>query len=331
MTAVPSSGWSPDAEVHPFAVGLSARFRRVTSREGVLLYGPAGWGEWSPFPDYPPEIAATWLGAGIEAAVDGWPPARRTHVGVNTTVPAVAPERAHALVAASGCRTAKVKVAEAGQHLADDLARVEAVRDALGPVGRLRVDANGAWDVAAATAAIRALARFDLEYVEQPCATLGEMAQLRRHVDVRLAADESVRTAADPLRIQGLDAADVVVLKVQPLGGVRRCLEVADACGLPVVVSSAVETSVGLAQGVALAAALDDLPFDCGLGTQPLLADDVTSAPLCPVAGRVPVRRVEPDLLAPPPGREAERIMERFQQAARVRQPSRATGTPGAR
>src|SRR5690606_19988503 len=160
------------------------------------------------------------------AAEQGWPEPRRSRVPVNVTVPAVGPEQAWKVVRASGCATAKVKVAEPGQSLADDVARVEAVRDALdaaGPGGRVRGDANGAWSVEEAVTALRALARFDLEYAEQPVATLEDMAALRRRVDVPLAADESVRTAHDPLRIAGLDAADVVVLKVQPLGGVRAC------------------------------------------------------------------------------------------------------------
>jgi O-succinylbenzoate synthase len=179
--------------------------------------------------------------------------------------------------------------------LADDVARVEAVRDALGPDGKVRVDANGAWSLDDATKALQALNIFDLEYAEQPVASLEDMAALRRKVDVRLAADESVRRAEDPLRVAGLEAADIVVLKVQPIGGVRRCLEVAEACGLPVVVSSAVETSVGIAAGVALAAALPELPFACGLGTVSLLAADVTADPLLPVGGMLPVRAVAPD------------------------------------
>src|SRR5206468_9382204 len=189
-----------------------------------------------------------------------------------------------------------VKVAETGQTLSDDIARVEAVRDALGPDGKLRVDANAAWTVDEAVPALKALDVFALEYAEQPVRTLEEMAQLRRRVDVLLAADESVRRAEDPMRVVGLEAADIVVLKVQPIGGVRRCLEIAEACGLPVVVSSAVETSVGIAAGVALAAALPELPYACGLGTVSLLDGDVTSEPLLPLHGRLPVRKVVPDL-----------------------------------
>lgn len=278
-----------------FDVPMRVRFRGQDRRSGVLLHGPAGWGEFSPFPDYAAPTTGRWLQAAREAAYDGWPAPVRDTVPVNTTVPAVGPEQAHAMVRASGCRTAKVKVAERGQTLADDVARVEAVRDALGPDGRVRVDANGAWSVDEAVTALRALAGFDLEYAEQPVASLEDMAVLRRRVSVRLAADESVRTAEDPLRVAGLEGADIVVLKVQPLGGVRRCLEVAEACGLPVVVSSAVETSVGIAAGVALAAALPELPFACGLGTVSLLDADVTADPLLPVDGVLPVRRVTPD------------------------------------
>ena len=186
-------------------------------------------------------------------------PRVRDHVPVNVTVPAVGPEQAHAIVAGSGCRTAKVKVAEPGQPLSADVGRVEAVRDAIGADGKIRVDANGGWTVAQAARALGSLARFGLEYAEQPCATLDELADLRRRVQVPLAADESIRRAEDPLKVRAAGAADIVVLKAQPLGGVRAALEIAGACGLPVVVSSAVESSVGLAAGVALAAALPEL------------------------------------------------------------------------
>ncbi|MCJ0874993.1 o-succinylbenzoate synthase [Streptomyces sp. AP-93] len=283
----PPGGSGP---LHAFSIPMRVRFRGLTRREGCLLRGPAGWGEFSPFAEYGPRECARWLACAREAAYTGWPAPLRTRIPVNATVPAVSAGAAHALVSASGCTTAKVKVAEPGQSDAHDIARVEAVRDALGPAGRVRIDANGAWDLDHALRMLRALDRYDLEYAEQPCATLDEMARLRRRVNVPLAADESIRRAEDPVRVRAAGAADLVVLKVQPLGGVRAALAVAEACALPVVVSSAVETSVGLAAGIALAAALPELPYACGLGTIGLLAGDLTEAPLAPRDGWIEVR-----------------------------------------
>jgi O-succinylbenzoate synthase len=270
---------------HTYAIAMRTRFRGIDERQGMVWRGGVGWAEWSPFLDYDGPELVPWWRAAVEAAEQGWPEPVRTRVPVNSTVPALPPDRAHALAAAAGCATAKVKVAERGQALADDLARVEAVRDALGPEGHVRVDANGGWTVEEAETAVRQLARFGLEYVEQPCARVEELADLRRRlarsgVDVLIAADESIRRAEDPYRVRELEAADVAVLKVQPLGGVQACLEVADRIGLPVVVSSALETSVGIRAGVALAAALPELPYACGLNTVPLLAADLAVAPL---------------------------------------------------
>ncbi|NYD52718.1 O-succinylbenzoate synthase [Actinomadura luteofluorescens] len=278
-----------------YSIPMRTRFRGVTRREGALVRGPAGWGEFSPFAEYGPAECARWLAAAREAARDGWPEPVRDRIPVNATIPAVGPERAFEMTRESGCRTAKVKVAERGQTDADDLARVEAVRAAIGPEGRVRIDANGGWDVDRAARMIRSLDRWELEYAEQPCATLEELAAVRRRVDVPIAADESIRRAEDPLKVRAAGAADVAVLKVQPLGGVAASLRVAEACGLPVVVSSAVETSVGLAAGVALAAALPELRYACGLGTLSLLEGDVVRDPLRPVAGELEVRRPEVD------------------------------------
>jgi O-succinylbenzoate synthase len=277
-----------------FALPLRTRFRGILQRQGMVWRGPAGWAEWSPFLDYDGAELVPWLQAADEAAELGWPAPLRDRVPVNSTIPALEPEAAHRLTVLAGCRTAKVKVAEAGQTLADDLARVEAVRDALGPDGHLRVDANGGWSVDEAERAVRALARADLEYVEQPCVAVEELADLRRRlarasVDVRIAADESIRRTSDPYRVRDLEAADVAVLKVQPLGGVRACLEVAERIGLPVVVSSALETSIGIRAGLALAAALPELPFACGLNTVRLLTDDLAACPLVAVDGLLPV------------------------------------------
>jgi O-succinylbenzoate synthase len=292
-----------------YSLPLRTRFRGITVREGVLLPGPAGWGEWSPFLEYDAAVAEPWLRAAEEAAAGDWPDPVRDRVPVNVTVPAVGPEQAHAIVLRGGCRTAKVKVAEPGQSLADDQARLEAVRDAIGSDGRVRIDVNGGWDVDTAVASIAVLDRAagGLEYVEQPCATVEELAEVRRAVGVPIAADESIRRAADPYRVRDLEAADVAVLKVQPLGGVRACLRIAEDIGLPVVVSSALETSVGIAAGVALAAALPELPYACGLATVQLLERDVVTDPLLPVGGELPVRvpTVDATLVAADPARVA--------------------------
>jgi o-succinylbenzoate synthase len=280
-----------------YSIPMTTRFRGITVREGLLLSGPAGWGEFCPFTEYDDAESAPWLAAAVEAAEVGWPEPVRDRVPVNCIVPVVPPERAHAIVAASGCATAKVKVADEPGSLTADLERVAAVRDALGPGGAVRVDANARWDVDEAVAAIRALDRAagGLQYVEQPCATIEELAAVRRRVEVRIAADESIRRAEDPLRVAVAGAADIAILKCAPLGGVRRALAVAQACGLPCVVSSALQTSVGMAAEIALAAALPELDFACGLGTGALLAADVVAEPLVPRDGWLPVLRRAPD------------------------------------
>jgi O-succinylbenzoate synthase len=279
-----------------YSIPLTSRFRGIDVREGMLLEGSSGWGEFCPFLEYSVSEAAPWLRCAMESAEVGWPAPVRDLVPVNCIVPAVDPARAHAIVSGSGCRTAKVKVADHPESLAEDLARLEAVRDALRPGGLVRCDANGLWDVETATRVIPLLDRAagGLEYVEQPCATLDELAAVRRQVNVRIAADESIRRAEDPLRVAVAGAADIAVIKCAPLGGVRRALEVAEACGLPCVVSSALETSVGLAAEVALAGALPELDFACGLGTLSLLDGDLVAEPLRPVDGYLTVPRKPP-------------------------------------
>ncbi len=283
------------------AIPMRVPFRGVRTREVALLEGPGGWGEFGPFLEYEAPEAARWLDAAVEAAWTGWPEPVRTTVPVNATVPAVATHLVPEVLARfPGCTTAKVKVAERGQHLADDVSRVAAVRDAMGASARVRVDANGAWSVDDAARALARLASYDLEYAEQPCRTVEELRDLRIAlarglIDIPVAADESIRKAEDPIRVRDLRAADIVVVKVAPLGGVARALEIVDACGLPAVVSSALDTSVGMAAGVALAAALPRLDHACGLGTVALLAGDVTDASLVPLDGSLEVRRVAAD------------------------------------
>ena len=283
-------------ELYVYSVPMRIRFRGIDLREGVLIEGDAGWGEFCPFLEYDDRVAAAWLATAIEASTTGWPAPVRDLVPVNCTVPAVGPERAYEIAATSGCTTAKVKVADHPNSLGEDADRLAAVRDALGPDGFVRCDANGLWQVDEAVTAIRALDRAagGLQYVEQPCRTIDELAAVRKRVDVPIAADESIRQAEDPMRVAVAEAADIAVLKCAPLGGVRRALEVAEAAGLPCVVSSALETSIGLAAELALAGALPQLDYACGLGTIGLLAGDVVAESFVPVDGMLPVPRRPP-------------------------------------
>lgn len=285
------------ASAHVVSLPLTTRFRGIDVREAVIFVGPNGASEFSPFVEYDDAEAAVWLQAGIEFGWAELPETRRESIRVNATVPAVdAAAVADVLARYDGCRTAKVKVAERGQSLDDDVARVREVRRLMGPEGRVRVDANGAWNVDEAERAIHAIAEFDIEYVEQPCASIEELAEYRRrtaYLGIPVAADESVRKAEDPLAVARSGAADLLIIKAQPLGGVDRALRIVAEAGLPVVVSSALDTSVGLSIGAHLAASVPELDYDCGLGTASLLAADVTERPLSAHDGAIDVRRVE--------------------------------------
>jgi O-succinylbenzoate synthase len=285
------------ADAHVVALPLAQRFRGVDSREAMLLRGPHGWTEFSPFLEYPDAEAAAWLRAAIEFGWAAAPARVRESIPVNATLPAVGPDQVARVLERFGhCRTVKVKVAERGQELAEDVARVRAARSFLGAEGRIRIDANGAWNVDEAERAIHALAEFDLEYVEQPCASVEELAEIRsrvKHMGVPIAADESVRKAEDPLAVARAGAADLLVIKAQPLGGIRAALDIVAGAGLPVVVSSALDTSVGVSMGAHLAASIPELDYDCGLGTAALLSADVSDEPLVPANGAIPVHRVD--------------------------------------
>lgn len=279
--------------LHVVALPMRIRFRGIDVREVALIDGPAGWGEFGAFPEYGPAEAAHWLASGVEAAYLEAPSPRREWIPVNATVPAVAPARVPEVLARfPGARTAKVKVAEAGQSLVEDVARVNAVRE-LVPV--VRVDANGGWTVAEAVTACAALtADGPLEYVEQPCATVPQLAELRRLVEVPVAADESIRKAEDPLHVVRSKAADIAVVKVAPLGGVTRLLDIAAHIDIPVVVSSALDSAVGMSRGLLAAACLPELRHACGLGTGGLFVEDVIE-PVQLRDGRLRVGPVVPD------------------------------------
>lgn len=292
--------------LHVVALPMRVRFRGITVREVALIDGPNGWGEFGAFLEYQPPEAAHWLASAIEAAYQPSPPTHRDRIPINATVPAVdAAAVPEVLQRFPGAATAKVKVAEPGQSLADDVARVNAVR---AHVPTVRVDANGGWTVEEALTAAAALtADGPLEYLEQPCATVAELAELRRRVDVPIAADESIRKADDPLHVMRAAAADIAVLKVAPLGGVARLLDIAAQIDIPIVVSSALDSAVGIGRGLLAAAALPDLRHACGLGTGGLFVEDVAEPPRA-VDGTLPVGPVAPDparlaALAAPPDR----------------------------
>lgn len=298
-------------EFRPFRVTLNTRFRGLTERTGVLVRGkgPDGadaWGEFSPFADYGAEQRNRWWAAAMEAAHGLLPAPLHADVECAAIIPELGPEAAAALAQAYGCRTAKVKVGgprggdpDPAATLRADCARVEAVAAALGARGKIRVDANGAWPLAAAPAAIAALesaARSGgiggIEYVEQPCASIAGLAAVRRLVDVRIAADESIRLTGDVDAVVRAEAADILVLKPSTMGGARAVIEMAERYGLPVVISSAMESSVGLAAALATALALPAQPFAQGLGTGTLLATDTVEHTLAPEGGRLAPRRL---------------------------------------
>lgn len=331
MTSVPGPESIDDLldRVHVVALPMRVRFRGITEREVALVDGPAGWGEFGAFPEYPDAEAVHWLASAIEMGWQGPPLALRSRVPVNATVPAVAAgEVAGILERFPGCTTVKIKVAESGQQLVDDVARVAAVLQAR-PGARVRVDANGAWSVDEAAHAVRVLDQAvraadatrapgtgpvsldgpGLEYVEQPCASVEELTELRARLaadDVRVdvAADESIRRAEDPLRVVRAGGADRAVVKAAPLGGPRRLLAVAAQLGVPVTVSSALDSAVGVSAGIAAAAALpgnDDYDDDAipaaGLGTGGFFVEDVVAqGTLTLVDGHLPVGPVVPDL-----------------------------------
>jgi o-succinylbenzoate synthase len=269
----------------------------ATVHEGILVEGPQGWGEFSPPPGCPDHLLGRWLTAATEAGTVGWPDALRGRVPVAVSVPALNPAAAHDLVAAAGCRVAAVEVGDPAHTLAEDVARLEGVRDALGPDGVIRCNAKGRWGVESAVAAIPALDRAaaGLEYVQQPCRTTEELAAVRRRVDVRVAVCESLMSSpADSAAL--VQAADIAVLHCGSLGGARRALRIAEACGLPCTVTSGLETSIGVAVGVALAGALPDLPFACTLGSSALVGTDLVavSRTLVPADGFLPVAPMSP-------------------------------------
>lgn len=278
---------------------LRNKFRQIQTREIAIFKGER-WSEFSPFVEYGDQESAQWLKAALAWANDPLPALKRTSIPVNATLPAVSPESVQAVLSSFGVfSTVKVKVAEKGGTVEEDIQRLRKVRE-LYPEAKIRLDANGAFDVETALELVGKLSDFNLEYFEQPVATIPELTQLRKKladagIALKIAADESIRKASDPLVVAREGAADIAVIKVQPLGGIQNALRIAHASGLEIVVSSALESSIGLAHGLHLAGALDELHYDCGLATAALLEADVTDNPLLSIDGQIEIRSVEPN------------------------------------
>ena len=290
-------------QIYVFRTPMRIRFRDIDFREGLLLHGPHGWGECSPFWNYDPRVSARWLRAGLEVATQPLPTPLRHSVAINATIPITTPQDAYDRVLASGCHTVKVKVAGANTSLAQDCDRIAAVHSALSELhsngtitqaGRIRVDANAAWDVEQACEAIkrydRAAGMNGLDYVEQPCRNVSDLAAVRRRVQPRIAADEAIRLSDDPLAVKRAEAADIAIVKLQPLGGPSAVLELVERLDLPVVVSSALDTAVGIHAAATLAASLPELGDACGLGTVTLLSADVVEPRYEPQGGVIKVQ-----------------------------------------
>jgi O-succinylbenzoate synthase len=283
------------ASMQVVALPLKSKFRGITMREVALFQGPAGWGEFAPFLEYRDRESSTWLLSAIDAATNPAPMAHRSFIKVNATLPALndAQEIENLLQSFAGCDTVKIKV---GENLAEDIARVARVR-ALLPEAKLRLDVNGSWSVAEALTSLYEIYEKvgPLEYVEQPCATLEELRQLKEKLvfEIKIAGDEVIRKAIDPFALELAGTIDILMLKVAPLGGITRAREIAAHHKLPLVVSSALDSAVGISYGLQLAASLPSLDYACGLATGQLLSADIAALPL--ENGELAVRSVSPD------------------------------------
>ena len=290
-------------DVQVIRVPLRSKFRGVTFREALIFKGSERYAEFSPFLEYEDQEASAWLKAALEFANTPLDKPLRNSIEINATLPAVSQADIPKVLANFGSfKTVKIKVAELGQTLEDDLARITAVKR-LYPETRIRLDANGGYSVEQTIALLQKIEGTPIEYFEQPVATIEELVTLKLAMEsgglqVKIAADESIRKASDPMLIQKSGAADIAVLKVQPLGGIARSLEIASQMTMEPVVSSALETSLGISQGLFLASQLPKLNYACGLGTVSLLESDLAKNPLIPVDGFLEVQEVELDQAA---------------------------------
>jgi len=277
------------ASLRVVALPMKTKFRGIQTREVALIQGEFGWGEFSPFLEYDDAESAPWLASAIEAATQPKPELYRAEVSVNGTIPALndVQDLDRIINSFPGVKTFKVKV---GSDVSEDLQRLDLIRS-IRPDAVIRIDVNGLWSVDEAEIFLNSVG--EIEYVEQPCATIEELRELKKRVDVKIVGDEVLRKAKDPFNVNLSDAIDFLMLKVQPLGGIKRAHKLAEHHNLPVVVSSALESAVGINYGLILAASFEDMNFDCGLGTGSLMAKNVADLPI--VDGKITIADVVPN------------------------------------
>ena len=276
------------------SIPVKANFRGINFREIALFEGPAGWSEFSPFIEYSNKESSTWLKAAIEGATKEPPKPIRDQVEINATLPNVKVSEVKDLLAGfNGCNTIKIKI---NDFETDQALLIECLKEV--PKAKFRLDVNGGWALEEAIANVQSYEKAFgslIEYIEQPCTDFADLNSLRNSTGIKIAVDESIRKylAGDLTKIK--EVADIAIIKWAPTGGFDAALEVIEKIGLPVVISSALDSSVGISHGLSLAEAVPNLYGACGLGTVCLLEGDVTSNPLMPINGIIKNRKVIPD------------------------------------
>ena len=276
------------------AIPTRTNFRGVTIREAALFRGAAGWSEFSPFIEYSDVEAEKWLYAALEGANTPWPELKRSSIGINATLPKVEIDRVPEILNRfPGAMTVKIKI----DDFENDCELVEAALD-FNPDFKIRLDVNGGWSLETALLNLyNYYLRFGkiFEYIEQPCLEIADLKELKKEIPMKIAIDESIRKALTSDFSGAKEFADIAIIKWAPSGGITRANKLIEKIGLPAVISSALDTGIGISHGLALAASQSDLSFDCGLATSSLLESDVINPPLEITAGTIAVQRTSLD------------------------------------
>ncbi len=276
------------------SIPTKTNFRGITNREVAIFSGSEGWSEFSPFVEYSNRESSTWLRAAVEASNTPWPHLYRKSIPINATLPNVSPEKvAGVLKNFEGCTTVKIKIDNfiSGAELVEETLNIL-------PGTKIRLDVNGSWSL---DEALLYLYDFHLrfgnvfEYIEQPCTSFDDLVKLKSEIPMKIALDESIRKNLDSDLSDLAKAGDVAIIKWAPSGGFASAHEIANTVCLPVVISSALDTGIGISHSLALAGSFENLDFACGLGTVALLESDICEPALIPTQGFLDVNRVEPN------------------------------------